>query len=155
MLDPDLFLQAAGGSAGQAGSSSSSPSFSDGLLPDTVTMLQMLHGAKALAEGALQLVLQVYACKQVGKPLPLPQRQEAPFKAADVAAALESFERSELLQLRSFLLQVGGSCVSVARSCEFQTVVQQGTPPAAQSLHLVHITVAAINSMHSGAVVAT
>jgi hypothetical protein len=118
MLDPDLYLQAqaAGGSSGQAGSSSSDYSFSDGVLPDTVTMLQMLHGAKALAEGALQLALQVYACRKVGKPLPLPHSQESPFKVAEVRAALEHFKRGELLQLRSFLLQVRVMCQSISQS---------------------------------------
>lgn len=110
MLDPDLYLnaQAAGGSEGQAGSSSSDPSFTDGLLPDTVTMLQILHNAGALAEGALQLALQVYACKAAARPLPLPHKQKGDFKAAEVAAALEQFEHSELLELRAFLLQVRG-----------------------------------------------
>lgn len=71
----------------------------------------MLHEAKGLAEGPLQLALQVYACKASGKPLPLPGRHTESFKAAKLAAALEEgFDRSEQLELRSFILQVRLCC---------------------------------------------
>lgn len=116
MLDPDLYpaAQAAAGSAGQPGTSSAGPSFSDGLTQDTVTMLQMLHEAQALVEGPLQLALQVYACKVAGKPLPLPHKQGAAFRAGEVAAALELLDKAEALELRCFLLQV---CVCQGRLC--------------------------------------
>lgn len=72
--------------------------------------MQMLHKAKGLAEGPLQLALQVYACKAAGKPLPLPGRHHDSFKAAELAAALEGFDRREQLELRSFVLQVRLCC---------------------------------------------
>jgi hypothetical protein len=66
----------------------------------------MLHEAKGLAEGPLQLALQVYACKATGKPLPLPSRHSEALKAGELASVLEGYDRSEQLELRSFILQV-------------------------------------------------
>lgn len=111
MLDPDLFESpaAAGGAAGKAGgnsSSSSGPSFSGGLVQDSVTILGMLAGVNALVQGALPLAVQVYACKTSGKPLPLSAKQDAELKEQEVAAALQEWDRANQLELRSFLLQV-------------------------------------------------
>lgn len=111
MLDPELFESpaAAEGGAAKAGSNSSSsaaPSYSSGLVQDSVTMLGMLAGINALVEGALPLAVQVYACKVSGKPLPLPAKQGAEFREKDVAAALQDWDRVNLLELRAFLLQV-------------------------------------------------
>lgn len=63
MLDPDLHQEHAAAASKQGGAgSSSSPTdvpFSDGLVQDTITLLQMLHEAQALADSPLQLALQV------------------------------------------------------------------------------------------------
>jgi hypothetical protein len=111
MLDPDLFQSpaAAGGGADKAGGSSSSsggPNYSSGLVQDSVTMLGMLASVNALIEGALPVAVQVYACKASGKPLPLQAKLGAEFREKDVAAALQDWDRVNLLELRSFLLQV-------------------------------------------------
>lgn len=106
MLQPELYTQAQAGSAGRAGSSSAGPSFSDGLLQDSVTMLQMLHTARALCEGGLPLALQVYACKVSGTPLPLPHKHSSAFRAEELLAALKDWGKEAQLELRSFLLQV-------------------------------------------------
>jgi hypothetical protein len=113
MLDPDLFESsaAAGASAGKGGSNSSSssssgPSYSSGLVQDSVIMLGMLAGINALIEGGLPLAVQVYACRVSGKLLPLPAKQGAEFREKEVAAALQDWDRVNLLELRAFLLQV-------------------------------------------------
>jgi hypothetical protein len=105
MLDPEQHMQAQAGSAGRA-SSSDDPSFSDGLLWDCVTILQMLHEAQALAEGALPLALQVYACRVLGVPLPLPHSHKSALRVEELSAALGKWDKEHQLELRCFLLQV-------------------------------------------------
>jgi hypothetical protein len=105
MLDPERHMQAQAGSAGRA-SSSDDPTFSDGLLRDSVTILQMLHEAQALAEGGLLLALQVYACKVSGVPLPLPHNQKSALRAEELSSALGKWDKEQQLELRCFLLQV-------------------------------------------------
>lgn len=114
MLDPRLHEEAAAAAAASKGSqrgagssSSGEPSFSDGLVQDSLTMLEMLHAAKALGEGPLQLALQVYLVKEAGVALPLSSRPGGKLRVEDIRGVLAQLETRQQLDIRSFLLQVG------------------------------------------------
>jgi hypothetical protein len=104
MLDPDLYQQQPAAAA--KGGIGKGSSFSDGLLADFATILDMLHAAQALREGALPLALQAYCHLHTGCGLPLPKRPEDKVDEQGVGAVLEGMERSKQLELRCFLLQV-------------------------------------------------
>ena len=112
MLDPEQHTAAAAAAAatsrpGASSSSSSEATFSDGLVQDSVSMLQMLHDANALAQGPARLALQVYSHKAAGCLLPLPHKNGGQLRAEDLVKVLDGFPRSAQLEIRSFLLQVG------------------------------------------------
>jgi hypothetical protein len=120
MMEPEQ--QAANGvsssssSAAAGADGSSQPGISNGLVEDSVLMLQMLRRAKLLVPGPLLLALQAYLTAAADRPLPVPRKEGAQLQAAQVQEVLSALSRQQQLELRSFLLQVGPSALATHSS---------------------------------------